>query len=140
MSLLLPSISWADIKPTSKVSTNQAYLENVAQKNGLDINSTLDVFKFVFDSLPNEVTVYPTENYYYYSFYHNGVQVSGNIRLDALDRDKGIAHFAFFSTYNRWNEQLINNYKQISASDGLEIKKLKPLRYKLTYGKKISSF
>jgi hypothetical protein len=119
-----------------KLFTNQAYLENIEKSNQLNIHSIKNVFGFVFKNLPKEVTIYPTENYYYYSFYHNGIQVSGNIRLDALDRDVGIAHFAYFSTYNRWNEELINNYKQLTITDGLKIEKIKPLRYKLSYDDK----
>ena len=33
----------------------------------MDIHSVPDVFSFVFNSLPNEVTVYPTENYFYFT-------------------------------------------------------------------------
>ncbi len=132
ISLCLLSTSQAK----APIATNQNYIETINKKNGLNINSLRDVFAFVFNQLPNEVTVYPTENYYYYSFHHDGTKFSGNIRLDALDRDKGIAHFAYFSTYNRWNDELLNNYKPLGIADGLKVKKLAPLRYKLTYGKK----
>lgn len=132
-----PSISLANSPPsTAQLLTNQHYLETVERENHLDIRSPNEVFSFVFNRLPSEVTVYPTENYYYYSFYHNGIQISGNIRLDALDRDKGIAHFAYFSTYNRWNEELINHYKKLTAKDGLKFKKLGDLRYELTLADK----
>jgi hypothetical protein len=119
-----------------KLFTNQSYLEEVQKQQPLNIHSIDDVFGFVFSQLPDEVTIYPTENYYYYSFYHNGIQLSGNIRLDALDRDKGIVHFAYFSTFNRWNEELINSYKQFKASDGVVLKKLSKLKYQLTHAKK----
>lgn len=124
----------------NKVSTNQSYIENISQKPKININSKKDVFSYVFNSLPNEVTVYPTENYFYFSFYNNGFKISGNIRLDALDRDKGIAHFAYFSTYNMWNEVLVNNYQQLRLKDGLKIIKVAPLRYKLIFANKTVIF
>lgn len=127
---LAPSMS------QSKLLTNQAYIDDLNHNKHLDINSIKDVFSFVFKELPRAVNVYPTENYFYYTFYHDGVPIEGNIRLDALDRDKGIAHFAYFTRYNRWSDELVSKYKQLSAKDGLQIKKLAHLRYKLTFGNK----
>ena len=94
------------------------------------------MFSFVFHHLPQRVNVYPTENYYYYYIYHNGIPIVGNVRLDALDRDKGVLHFAYFTQYNRWNDELINRYRQLGSKDGVVVKKLKPLQYKVTYEKK----
>lgn len=122
--------------PDIKLFTNQSYIENIKKQDKLNINSVNEVFQFVLNKLPDEVIVYPTENYYYYSFYHNGIELSGNIRLDALDRDKGAVHFAYFSTYNRWNDELVNQYKLFTARDGVEVKKLGPLQYKVSYGNK----
>ncbi|MGQ3890163.1 hypothetical protein ACQUW5_14185 [Legionella sp. CNM-1927-20] len=119
-----------------KLLTNQNYIENIKLQDQLDLKAVSNVFSFVFNSLPDRVIVYPTENYYYFSFYHNGVEFSGNIRLDALDRDKGIVHFAYFSTFNRWTDELVNQYKPFTARDGVEVVKLGPLEYKISYGKK----
>lgn len=123
-----------------KLFTNQSYIETLQIDQPLDIHSVESIFNFVFDQLPENITVYPTENYYYYSFYHNGIQLSGNLRLDALDRDRGIVHFACFSTFNRWNEELVNHYKKFKPSDGVALKKLSPLRYAITYKNKTVTF
>lgn len=120
--------------------TNQNYIELTKTNQPIDINSVNSIFDFVFAQLPNEVTVYPTENYYYYSFYHKGVELSGNIHLDALDRDKGIVHFACFSTFNRWNDEIINLYKKFEKSDGVVLKRIAPLNYSLTYRNKTVIF
>jgi hypothetical protein len=133
---LLPTFAIGAPSDEKQLFTNQDYLETVEKKHVLNLSSLKDVFSFVFKALPSEITVYPTENYYYFSFYHDGIQISGNIRLDALDRDKGIAHFAYFSTYNRWNAELVNQYKALDKKDGLQIKKINPLRYKVTYQNK----
>ncbi|KTD30517.1 hypothetical protein [Legionella israelensis] len=135
-SLISFSLSLNTWAVPQQIYTNQNYLEAIRTRDELNIQSIDDVFQFIFNQLPDEVTVYPTENYYYYSFYHNGIELSGNIRLDALDRDKGIVHFAYFSTYNRWNEELINKYKKFAAKDNLQVKKISDLRYQLTLDKK----
>jgi hypothetical protein len=120
--------------------TNQNYIEMAKTNQHIDINSVNSIFDFVFAQLPEEVTVYPTENYYYYSFYHKGIEFSGNIRLDALDRDKGIVHFACFSTFNRWNDEIINHYKKFEKSDGVVLKQIAPLKYALSYRTKTVTF
>src|SRR5690606_35104610 len=79
-----------------KLHTNEQYLEELQQGGGLDIADLRAVFAFVFGSLDDEVTVYPTENYYYFSFFHRGVPYQGNIRLATVDRDEGVLHFAYF--------------------------------------------
>ena len=43
--------------------------------------------------LPERVQVYPTENYYYFRFIHDGVRYVGNIRLAAANRDRGEVQF-----------------------------------------------
>ncbi|BCA93934.1 hypothetical protein TUM19329_02950 [Legionella antarctica] len=132
--ILKPLIANAGQSPT--LMTNQNYIEMLKTDQPIDVNSTESIFSFVFEQLPEEVTVYPTENYYYYSFHHNGIELSGNIRLDALDRDKGIVHFACFSTFNRWNEEVINHYKKFEKTDGVVLKKIAPLKYSLSYRNK----
>src|SRR3954447_8557246 len=72
-----------------RLETNQAYLEEVMRTTTLSINDPIAVFAFVLGSLPDRVKVYPTENYYYFSFVHNGKRYAGNIRLDASNRGDG---------------------------------------------------
>lgn len=120
--------------------TNQDYIENLWGPDGIDIQNIRSVFSYVFSQLTDEVTVYPTENYFYFTFFHNGVQYAGNIRLDALDRDDGIVHFAYFTSFTRWNEVLVNQYKKLTVDDGVEVTKLGALAYRVKYGGKTVTF
>lgn len=120
--------------------TNQSYLEEVAQPTALDIGDLPAVFEFVFSSLPDTVRVYPTENYYYFSFHVSGIKYAGNFRLDATDRDKGIIHFAYFTAYNDWNRDLISHYKALSTDDGVRVEKREALTYRVTYEGKSVTF
>ncbi len=112
---------------------NQDYLDDLNVPSALNIRDVMEVFGFVFSGLPDEVKVYPTENYFYFSFFHNGIEMAGNLRLDALDRDDGIVHFAYFMKYNRWNEDLISHYRRLDAKAGVTVERLERLVYKMTY-------
>ena len=125
---------------TPAVHTNQDYLEEVARTRDIEMQDVMSVFAFVFGGLRNEVTVYPTENYFYFSFFHDGIEFAGNMRLDALDRDQGVLHFAYFTAYNRWNEELVSQYRQLTAKDGVEVQKVDDLVYLVTHGGKSVTF
>jgi len=51
-----------------KLNTNQSYIEDLTRPTVLAIDDPMAVFAFVFNSLPDRVKVYPTENYYYTPF------------------------------------------------------------------------
>ena len=132
----LPS-SAADPSP---VHTNQDYLEEIERTQDIEMQDVMSVFAFVFGNLRDEVTVYPTENYFYFTFFHDGIEFSGNMRLDALDRDQGVLHFAYFTAYNRWNEELVTQYRQLTAKDGVKVEKVDDLIYRVTHGAKSVTF
>jgi hypothetical protein len=84
------------------------------------------------------VKVYPTENYFYFSFYHNGTRFAGNIRLDALDRDLGIVHFAYFPDYTEWGRGGELTYRALDNASGVRTRKKADLVYELEYeGRKV---
>ncbi len=118
------------------VHTNQSYIEEVSARSPLQIGDLTSVFAYVFASLPPKVKVYPTENYYYFSFYYDGVRYAGNIRLDASDRDRGLVDFAYFPAFTGWQHDDIDTYKQFTAADGVKIEKVRPFLYRVTFRKK----
>ena len=85
-----------------RLNTNQATIEELMRETTLAIDDPLEVFAFVLQSLPERVTVYPTEGYYYFGFTYRGVNYSGNIRLDASDRDQGKVNFGYFEEMADW--------------------------------------
>jgi hypothetical protein len=119
-----------------RLYTNEQMVEDVTRKSTLAINDPIAVFRFVLNSLPDKVTVYPTENYYYFWFYHNGNRYAGNIRVDVLDRDAGKLHFAYFKDFNEWSGEPDMKYVRLDQSHGIAIAKLEPLVYRVTFGQK----
>ena len=116
----------------SAIRTNEAYIEDVLRKPSFDIGAIDQVFDHVFATLADEVTVYPTENYYYFKFLHDGVPYAGNFRFDIADRDKGIVHFAYFSENNPFTDQQVSDHRAYSAATGATVTRVDALSYSVT--------
>ncbi len=119
-----------------QLRTHQDYMEQVARPTTLNVSDPMAVFAFVLNSLPDRVKVYPTENYYYFTFTHNGMDYAGNIRLDASDRDKGRVQFAYFEQTTGWLDDTPGEFRVLDASNGVKLEKLERFAYRLTYMEK----
>ncbi len=122
------------------VTFNQQYLESALREGNFNISDPLEVFSHVFNALPDHVKIYPTENYFYFNFGHRGQVYSGNMRLDLKDRDDGILHFAYFTKPEDWNSELISQYRPLNVRDGVQVKKVVDLLYRVTFRGKSTLF
>jgi hypothetical protein len=95
------------------------------------------VFAFVLSNLPDRVKIYPTENYFYFSFFHRHIRYAGNLRLDVTDRDEGKVHFAYFEDLSEWTyyDESIT-HRILDGSAGVRVEKLSPLAYRVSHGDK----
>ena len=119
------------------LETNQAYVEDVTRATTLAIDDVMAGFAFVFGSLPERVKVYPTENYYYFRFAHNGTRYAGDIRFDATDRDQGKVHFGYYEEMAEWkHDDGVDVDAVLDASRGVTVERLERLIYRVTYGGK----
>ncbi len=116
-----------------RLITHQSYVEEVMGNPDLPIQDLKAMFAFVLGSLPDRVKVYPTENYYYFSFITNRIRYAGNIRLDPGDRDQGKVHFAYFEDMAEWREEPPITYRLLGKADGVTVEKLEPLLYRVAY-------
>src|SRR5436189_216201 len=69
----------AEAQERPRLETNEAYVEEVGRTTALQITDATGVLAFVLEGLPSRVKVYPTENYYYFRFIHNGTPYAGSI-------------------------------------------------------------
>lgn len=115
------------------ITFNQHYLEGLAAERDFDIDDLMAVFEHVFSAVPERAKVYPTENYYYFTFGYRGMTYAGNFRLDVKDRDEGTIHFAYFNQIEDWNTDLMTQYRPLSAADGVVVEKVEDLVYRVTY-------
>ena len=114
------------------IMTNEEFVEQVQARSSFDVTKIDEVLDYVFSQLSDSVTVYPTENYYYFKFMHDGALYAGNFRLDVADRDKGIIHFAYFNEYNTFGKELLSEHRAYSADLGLKVEKVGDLAYAVT--------
>lgn len=120
-----------------RIHTNESYIEEVARRASLPLTDTKAVFAFVLENLPDRVKVYPTENYYYFHFHHNGVRYGGNIRLDVMTRDQGKLHFAFYEELTEWGEEKETvQYATLDQNDGVTVTKLERFLYRVSLEQK----
>jgi hypothetical protein len=116
-----------------QLQLHQSYMEEVMRPTTLDVSDPMKVFAFVFNSLPDRVKVYPTENYFYFKFTHNGVEFAGNIRLDASDRDRGKVQFAYYEQMSGWLDDTPGFFHALDESNGVKLEKLERFLYRLSY-------
>jgi hypothetical protein len=125
---------------TPALQTNQSYVEELARPTSLNVGDLMSVFSYVMSQLPDRVKVYPTENYYYFGFIHEGIRYAGNIRLDASNRDEGKVIFAYFEDTSQWYDEAPVQHAILDASQGVTLEKVEPLVYRLSYQGKSVAF
>ena len=95
------------------------------QATGLDVRNSDAVFAWIFRHLPPEVTVYPTENYFYWRLTVAGREIRGNLRPASGLREQGIVSFA----YAEWLEfpdgilemDRLSIARRLGAEDGVTV-------------------
>lgn len=119
-----------------KLHTNEAYVEEVTQATTLAVDDPMAVFAFVLNSLPDRVKVYPTENYYYFTFTYGGGPYAGNIRIELGDDDKVTVHFVYYQDWSEWRQDSPLTHVVLDGSRGVGVEKIERLVYRLSYGGK----
>jgi hypothetical protein len=129
----LASAAVAQTPQKPELHLHQSYIEENQRATTLDVKDPMAVFAFVLNSLPDTVKVYPTENYFYFTFTHNGSPYAGNIRLDASDRDQGKVQFGYYEQTSGWRDDTPVEFRTLDEKDGVRLTKLERFRYRLTY-------
>lgn len=125
---------------TPRLTTHESYVEDVLRQTQLPLADPVAMFAYVLGALPSRVRVYPTENYYYFSFVHKKVRYAGNIRLDAMDRDQGKVHFAYYEDLAEWKDESPVTHVVLDMAHGVAVEKLDRLQYRISYRDKTVVF
>jgi len=115
--------------------TNDAFINGLYQK-GPDINNAKEVLGYILDRLPSEVTIYPSENYYYFTFTANGRFFKGSLSLFAHNRDLGVVDIGYIElkdNIHRLNDAKMGGFGLFTAKDSFYLKKINDFRYSLSY-------
>jgi len=118
---------------TPRLETNQAYIEEALAPSRLAVGDPMAVFAFVLGSLPPRVIVYPTENYYYFSFIDDGVRFAGNIRIEPNDGGGQTVHFTYYEDTSEWREDTPEKHVVLDAARGVAVEKVDRLQYRISY-------
>jgi hypothetical protein len=125
---------------TPRLMTHESFVEDAIGATKLPLADPVAMFAYVLGALPGRVKVYPTENYYYFRFVHNKVPYAGNIRLDAIDRDLGKVHFAFYEDLAEWKDESEVTHVVLDMTQGVAVEKLDRLLYRISYRDKTVVF
>jgi hypothetical protein len=131
LALLAGNIAGVAAQDRIHLHTNEAEIGEALRDGVVVIDDLLAVFGAVLKNLPERVRVYPTENYFYFRFAHNGVSYVGNIRLAAADRDQGRVD---------WNADPKNRNAALGQEQGVTVERAAPLTYRITYAAKTVTF
>jgi hypothetical protein len=131
--LAFQGISSARSADGPRLFTHQSYVEETARTTEVPLGNLKAMFGWVLGNLPDRVKVYPTENYYYFRFMHNGQNYAGNIRLDAADRDDGKVHFGYYEDMTEYRAQPLILYRPLDKAAGVTVEKIERLLYRVSY-------
>ncbi len=120
---------------------NQHLIEGFTS-NPINLVDPDTVFRRVFQGLPEEVTVFPSENYYYFILNEGGRQVWGNIRLPAGQRELGILSFGYFEfiEFPTATTEKFTDSKFFDATDGVLVTEVDPTTYAVSFEGKSVTF
>jgi hypothetical protein len=109
-------------------------IESLSTYNDLENTDNDAVLKVVLDNIPDNIIVYPSEGYYYFSFYHRGNLIRGNLRFSHDLIAQSVVSFAYYYDIEGKNGQGAKvEQKTFSSADGLILTKLAHKQYALQF-------
>lgn len=116
-----------------RVFTNEQQIDAWSARAALDPEDVLSVFRHILGQLPDRVQIYPTENYYYFWFFQNGVKYAGNIRLDVDQVKQGLVNFAYFRATTPWAFDERDHGSVLGKKQGVDVEPAGPMAWKVTF-------
>ncbi len=114
----------------------EALIEDLQAGSREDVCKPENTLPELLRQIGVEADIYPSENYYYFSFYRAGSLFSGSLRLASDRRDKGIADYVCYEAYHPWSSagSTVRVENHLGADDGLQLEKLSDRTYLVAYG------
>lgn len=103
----------------------------------LEVRDPAAVFGMVFAQLPEEVQVWPTENYYYWQMAAGGRSLQGNLRLSVEGRARGELAFGYGEPTEFLDDEeradRVAGARTFGAADGVAVRGEDEFTYVVTY-------
>lgn len=115
-------------------NSNEEFIEGLYKE--IDLTDEIDVFRYVFFNLNENVTVYPTENYYYFQFPASGKTIWGTLTLSTQNRDQGFLGFNYVASTKKVNQEisdLVASGKFLNKDDGVFVNKINDFKYSVSF-------
>lgn len=117
------------------LSTNAQMIEDLARGPAFDVRDPVRVLAHVLRRLPDEVRVYPTENYYYFTLHADGVAWAGSLRFGPDERAQGRLELSVYKTLTAWNETLEGIPRALlGAAEGVSVEIVDAWAVRVTHG------
>ena len=130
-------------KPAPHVWMQEDWLQGLSH-HGLDLSDAQAVFDAVFAQLPDEVRVWPTENYYYWQLASDGRSLQGNLRFPAGGTERGVLAMAYGEPLEFLDDseraQRLAVTKTFGAADGVGVRRADAFTVEVTRREKTVVF
>jgi hypothetical protein len=138
LSLTCSGCAWVDGPPGSRadvqVALNSDYIDQTNRAR-VALDDYRAVLKMVLSQSGPTLKIYPSEGYYYFSFYSGGDLVRGNLRFDKFLRDDGLVSFAYFRQFAGNKRRTVDRNKHwtLGPADGFFLTQKAPFLYDLRF-------
>ncbi len=119
--------------PETAFATDDAFIKDIHRN--LDLENPRAVFSYIFAHLNDEVTVFPTENYYYFIFPIQGNVIWGSLALFADSRDQGEINLGYIVKTDKRlaaPDKPVGGSGAFTAKDGVIVKKINDFAYSVS--------
>ena len=117
-----------------RIDFNTAFIEHI-HNDHVDLDNYREVLKLVLSMAGDPIRVYPSEGYFYFSFFSNGDLIKGNLRFDRYLREDGYVSFAYFRQFSDSKRRAVdrNNHWTLGPDDGFFLTQIDPFHFDLEY-------
>jgi len=121
--------------------TNQEYIDALYTQ-GPDLKNVTDVFYFLLSNLDDEVTIYPTENYFYFTLSAGGRNIGGTLTLFPEQRERNVIGLNYYEkgedpdfifAYQDKDNTWIGNGTELGINESVLVEEIKKNRYSVTF-------
>jgi hypothetical protein len=112
---------------------NEDMLQAFDRASTIDIKDPRTVLHALLSQIGSEAEIFPSEDYYYFSFYDHSLAYSGNLRLAPDSRDKGLLELNYYESYNRWQPREAGTEATLGPGEGVEVTRLGRFLYRVAY-------
>ena len=131
---LLVSLLFLYSAQANALNTNEKMINELYQDTELDIDNVDDVFAYVLSQTDDTLTIYPSEGYYYFNFYHQGNLIKGNMLVGhKLRQQSSLSFIYFYDIAGKERGEFKTHHKLYKSSEIFSLKEHQPNLYQLTF-------